>query len=47
MIAVLLLVGGESTERVISVMPKPVQRPLRRILRVSPPMALGTNFGDR
>jgi simple sugar transport system permease protein len=47
MIAVLLLVGSESTERVILIMPKPIQRPLRRILRVAPPMALGTTFGDR
>jgi simple sugar transport system permease protein len=47
MIGVLLLVGSESTERVIQIMPKPVQRPLRRILRVAPPMALGTTFGDR
>ncbi|HEX9616003.1 MAG TPA: ABC transporter permease [Anaerolineales bacterium] len=47
MIAVLLLVGGEATERVIVIMPKPVQRPLRRILRVAPPMALGTTFGDQ
>jgi general nucleoside transport system permease protein len=47
MIAVLLLVGSETTERVIVIMPKPVQRPLRRILRVSPPMALGTTFGER
>jgi ABC-type uncharacterized transport system permease subunit len=44
MIGVLLLVGSETTERVILIMPKPVQRPLRRLLRVSPPLALGTSF---
>ncbi len=45
MITVLLLVGSDATERVISLMPQVVQRPLRRLLRVSPPMALGTEFG--
>lgn len=45
MIAVLLLVGSEATERLILWMPGPLQRPLRRLLRVSPPMALGTTFG--
>jgi len=46
MILVLLVVGSESTERVIAVMPRPLQRPLRRLLRVAPPMALGTTFGE-
>jgi len=46
MIFVLLTVGSEFTERLIIIMPKPIQGPLRRALRVSPPMALGTTFGD-
>ena len=46
MILVLLVVGSESTERLIAVMPRPLQRPLRRLLRVAPPMALGTTFGE-
>lgn len=44
MIAVLLLVGSDITERLVTVMPRPLQRPLRRLLRVSPPGALGTAF---
>jgi simple sugar transport system permease protein len=47
MIAVLLVVGSDFTERLIQLMPRPVQRVLRRILRVAPPMALGTTFGNR
>jgi simple sugar transport system permease protein len=47
MIAVLLLVGSEAVERLILLMPGPLQRPLRRVLRVSPPMALGTAFGEQ
>lgn len=46
MIAVLLLVGGEWTERLILLLPRRVQRPVRRLLRVSPPLALGTEFGE-
>lgn len=45
MILVLLTVGSEFTERLILLMPKPLQGPLSRALRVSPPMALGTTFG--
>lgn len=44
MILVLLLVGNEWVEDVILRMPKGIQRPLRRLLRVSPPMALGETF---
>ncbi len=44
MIFVLLLVGSDATERVIELTPKRVQPRLRSILRVSPPMALGTTF---
>ncbi|HSG44524.1 MAG TPA: ABC transporter permease [Anaerolineales bacterium] len=46
MIFVLLLVGSESSERLVAIMPKPLQRPLRRLLRAAPPMALGTRFGE-
>ncbi|WP_374687456.1 ABC transporter permease [Promineifilum sp.] len=44
MILVLLAVGSDYTERFIKAMPKRWQQPLRRVLRVSPPMALGTPF---
>jgi len=44
MILVLLAVGSDYTERFIKAMPKSWQQPLRRVLRVSPPMALGTAF---
>jgi general nucleoside transport system permease protein len=46
MIAVLLAVSSDMTERLIALMPRGAQRPLRRILRVSPPLALGTTFGE-
>lgn len=46
MITVLLLVGSNITERVIVHMPRPIQQPVRRLLRVGPPMALGTSFGE-
>jgi simple sugar transport system permease protein len=44
MIAVLVMVGSEWIENLILKAPKPMQRPLRKILRVSPPMALGEEF---
>jgi simple sugar transport system permease protein len=44
MIGVLLLVGSEVSERLIAFAPRAAQRPLRRMLRVSPPKALGTIF---
>jgi ABC-type uncharacterized transport system permease subunit len=44
MILVLLLVSSDITERFITFMPKRFQRPLRTVLRVSPPLALGTEF---
>jgi general nucleoside transport system permease protein len=47
MIVVLLLVSSDATERLISWMPRRFQRPLRSVLRVSPPMALGTEFERR
>ncbi|MCA9867698.1 MAG: ABC transporter permease [Anaerolineae bacterium] len=46
MILVLLAVGSDYTERFINAMPRGWQRPLRRVLRVSPPMALGTPFHE-
>lgn len=46
MILVLLAVGSDYTERFINAMPRSWQRPLRRFLRVSPPMALGTPFQE-
>ncbi|MCI0398868.1 MAG: ABC transporter permease [Chloroflexi bacterium] len=47
MIAVLLAVGSNATERLVALMPRPAQRPLRRLLRVSPPLALGTEFAEK
>ncbi len=44
MIAVLLLVGSEWIEDMILKLPKSFQRPMRKIFRVSPPMALGEDF---
>lgn len=46
MILVLLAVGSDYTERFITAMPKGWQRPLRHVLRVSPPQALGTAFHE-
>ncbi|HZD55320.1 MAG TPA: ABC transporter permease [Anaerolineales bacterium] len=46
MIAVLFVAGSDVTERLVVFMPRFVQRPLRRLLRVAPPMALGTTFGE-
>lgn len=46
MIAVLLVVGSDITERIIKFMPRGLQRPLRNLLRVEPPMALGKSFGE-
>ncbi|MGD2253291.1 MAG: ABC transporter permease [Anaerolineales bacterium] len=44
MIGVLVLVGSDITERVISIAPRRFQSRLRQILRVSAPSALGTVF---
>jgi simple sugar transport system permease protein len=46
MILVLLAVGSDATERLIQAMPQRWQRPLRNVLRVSPPLALGTTFQE-
>ncbi|HJS29426.1 MAG TPA: ABC transporter permease [Anaerolineales bacterium] len=47
MILVLLMVSSDATDRFIAAMPKRFQRPLRGFLRVSPPLALGTEFKKR
>ncbi len=44
MITVLLLVGSDFTERIITMAPERMQRPLQRFLRISPPKALGSTF---
>ncbi len=44
MITVLLLVGSDFTERIITMAPERMQRPLQRLLRISPPKALGSTF---
>lgn len=46
MISVLVIVGSNFTERVIAFMPKRIQRPLRNLMRVEPPLALGKTFGE-
>ena len=46
MIAVLVVVGSNVTERLISYLPPRWQRPLRNLLRVEPPLALGKTFGE-
>jgi len=47
MIIVLVVVGSDFSERIVALAPKGMQRPLRRLLRVSPPMALGTELDER
>lgn len=47
MIAVLLLVGSEWIEDMILKLPKSIQRPMRKIFRVSPPLALGEDFSKK
>lgn len=44
MIAVLLLVGSDVTERLVMIVPRRFQPRLRRLLRVRPPAALGVAF---
>ncbi len=46
MIAVLLIVGSDYTVRLIGLMPRRLQPPLRALLRAEPPMALGSTFGE-
>lgn len=47
MIFVLVVSSSDLTERLIEVMPRRSQRPLRRLLRVAPPLALGTRFEEK
>ncbi len=47
MIFVLVVVGSDFTERVIKIVPRPLKQPLQRLLRVAPPLALGTSFGEK
>ena len=44
MIGVLILVGSDATERLIGLAPRRSQAPLRRLLRVTSPRALGKPF---
>ena len=44
MITVLLLVGSDFSERIILIAPERLQPSFRRILKVSPPRALGSTF---
>jgi simple sugar transport system permease protein len=46
MIAVLILAGSDSLERLVRLLPKPIQPSVRRLLRVQPPSALGTTFKE-
>src|SRR5690606_9771469 len=47
MIAVLLFASSNLTERLVTIVPRSMQRPLLRFLRVAPPLALGTRFEER
>ncbi|MFW6042454.1 MAG: ABC transporter permease [Chloroflexota bacterium] len=47
MILVLLIASSDLTVRLIAWMPRSMQRPLARFLRVSPPLALGTHFDEK
>jgi simple sugar transport system permease protein len=47
MIAVLLVVSSDITERLIEFMPRRVQSPLRRMLRITAPMALGSTLAEK
>ena len=46
MIAVLYLVGSDAIERLIEMLPEGLQPRLRRLLRVAPPLALGSTFEE-
>jgi simple sugar transport system permease protein len=47
MIAVLVAVGGKFSERALALLPVGIRRPVRRLLRVEPPQALGKEFQGR
>ncbi len=44
MLLVLLMVGSDISKRLVDAAPRPLQRPLARILRVAPPKGLGQAF---
>jgi ABC-type uncharacterized transport system permease subunit len=46
MLGVLLLVGSNFTKKLIPLMPRPLQGPVARFLRIAPPQALGRTFGQ-
>jgi hypothetical protein len=46
MILVLFLAGSNVLDRLVNLMPERWQPRLRRLLRVQPPMALGTTFEE-
>jgi hypothetical protein len=46
MILVLYLAGSNALDRLVRLMPERVQPSLRRLLRVQPPLALGTTFEE-
>lgn len=47
MIFVLLVSSSDLTERFITLLPRRLQRPMNRLLRVAPPLALGTRFEEK
>ncbi len=47
MIAVLLAVSSDVTERIVGVMPERIQPPLRRMLRINAPLALGSSLAEK
>lgn len=47
MLAVLFVVGSDVTERLIEYMPRRLQPPLRRMLRITAPLALGSSIADK
>jgi hypothetical protein len=44
MITTLVLVSSGSIERLVQVLPRPIQKWTRNVLRSDPPAALGTRF---
>jgi simple sugar transport system permease protein len=47
MLAVLFVVGSDVTERLIEYMPRRLQPPLRRMLRITAPLALGSSIAEK
>ncbi len=46
MIITLVLVSGGAVERLLNIMPRPLQKAMRTVLRSDPPAALGTRFDE-